>query len=190
MSTDTSIQPFVFRDPRECFVPNDVANALGMPSHIRQASLIVFSKNAKTAWARLKTLGLVHQKAHRLTEAHDVRSQAFADLTAVVGEGTVFMYPRDGGRVPVAEITSSDVNEEQRVVTLFGYLRPKLWINKESSLLREYVWEPIDGVTDGMLQAAAAELSTHEELTLDHVRRALRAALDVRSTEFGIEENE
>lgn len=56
MSTDTSIQPFVFRDPRECFVPNDVASALGMPSHIRQASLTVFSKNAKAAWAPVRML--------------------------------------------------------------------------------------------------------------------------------------
>jgi len=182
MNDESTLRAFVFRDPRECFVQSDVAEALGLPSYIRQASLTVFSRNARDAWRRLRELELVHQKSHRLIEAYDVRSHALSAMSYQVNEGTVFMYPSAGGRVPVVEVKLGDAG---RVVTRIGFIRPRFDV-EGSSLIQTYVYEPVDGVTDMMLNAAFEMLPRHAPPTLDDVRRAINAALDIQRDEFGI----
>jgi len=157
--------------------------------------LTVFSVNARVAWAHLRALKLVHQKSHRLVEAQDVHSLALADVTHIVTEGIVFMYPHDGGRIPVVEVMPTTTGLSDRIVTLVGYLRPRHSV-ENSSLFRGYRWEPPDGVTDAMLKAALNELDDEAlgvgvydtgriYVTHNDMRRTIKAALAVRREEFG-----
>lgn len=182
--TDT-IKPFVYRDSREAWLPSDITERLGEPSHVRQGEIIVFAVSPQAAWKRLVNLGLERRvRAHRLKEAtdHMARAIATASVPGLVQDGHVFIFSSRGGRRPVVCIQRNE--HDRRIFYIAGEIEPwegrYRWVNR---------WDVTDDltsdVTDEMVDAFCRSIwgEPATDTNREHVRRAITAALRVRNDE-------
>jgi hypothetical protein len=119
----TSVYPYTWREPADCFPPRDVLDKLGAPAHVRQARVIVFASSQRAAYQFLELLDMKPRSARSLGPAHgnDVRELIHngydfpGNVYAIYNNALVLIKLLDGKRQLIRLIQLSVVDNESEV---------------------------------------------------------------------------
>lgn len=162
----TTIRPYVYRDYRACFLPREVLDVLGEPSHVRQGRVVVFAATAEAAWRRLSTLDMEPTSARHLQRA-DLRAGHIKPLidASLDRDGAVYAMPLNGWTV-----VSITQDQSDRIIEKIGEIRtgrflPSADVSELRDRLTDYCARlevpsvrPINGVVTIMAESLADAL--------------------------------
>lgn len=176
MTANRPIRAYTHRESSDGFLPSDVLDALGEPSHIRQGSLIVFATTATEAWRLTENarLGVRSPRGLRIAEGSDAQALTTAGYAVV---NAMFAMPMNGNAV--VHIQGGQHFENSRHVERIGELTGDY---RTRRFVPDVAPQPV--VTDAMLDAAYEAFGDAggcwNDVSSDAMRAAIEAALRVK----------